>query len=129
MSHPGFRRGFSSWFGGFLLAFAVLRVVAGPARAAGEKAAGKQDSAAVTFFETRVRPVLAERCYKCHGPDKQKNGLRVDSLAALLKGGATGPAVRPGKPEESLLIGAVRHGELFQMPPRTKLPAREIADL
>ena len=40
-----------------------------------------------TFFETRIRPILLGRCLECHGPDKQKNGLRVDSLSALLKGG------------------------------------------
>ncbi|HMC65486.1 MAG TPA: DUF1549 domain-containing protein [Gemmataceae bacterium] len=84
---------------------------------------------AAKFFEERVRPVLANRCFQCHGPEKQKNGLRLDSLKSMLKGGESGPAIKPGKPEESLLIRAIRHSEQLQMPPKTKLPAREIADL
>ncbi len=88
------------------------------------------DEAAAKFFETNVRPVLAARCYECHGPDSKREGnLRLDSRAALLKGGDLGPAIKPGDPQNSLLIDAVRHGEVVQMPPKTKLPAREIADL
>ncbi len=59
----------------------------------------------------------------------QKGKLRVDSQAALLEGGKSGPALIRGKVEESLLIQAIRHGESLQMPPRMKLPAKEIADL
>ncbi len=58
---------------------------------------------AVEFFESRVRPILAERCLKCHGPAKQSNGLRLDSREAVLKGGDSGPAVVPARPDESLL--------------------------
>jgi hypothetical protein len=87
------------------------------------------DPVAVKFFEASVRPVLATRCFSCHGPEKQKNNLRVDSLAGLLQGGKSGPAVKAGKPDDSLLIQAIRHGEVLQMPPRAKLPAMEIADL
>ena len=78
--------------------------------------------AAVEFFETSVRPVLIESCQKCHGPGKQSSGLRLDSREAILKGGDTGPAVVPGKPDESLLVQAVEqtHDEL-KMPPKTKL--------
>src|SRR5205823_2665936 len=83
----------------------------------------------VKFFEERVRPVLADRCFPCHGPEKQKGGLRLDSSAALLKGGGRGPAVVPGKPDESLLVSAVRHGEALKMPPKAKLPPQEVADL
>lgn len=85
--------------------------------------------AGLKFFETHVRPVLSNRCYECHGPEKQKGKLRVDSLAALLAGGKSGPALKAGKPDESLLIQAIRHGESLQMPPRMKLPAKEIGDL
>ena len=53
----------------------------------------------VAFFEARVRPVLVERCYTCHGADKQKGGLRLDSRDALRKGGDSGPAVAPGTPD------------------------------
>lgn len=60
------------------------------------------------FFETRVRPVLAANCYACH-TGVQSGGLRVDSREALLRGGASGPAIVPGDPEGSLLMRAVRH--------------------
>src|SRR5215207_1574251 len=66
----------------------------------------------VRFFETRVRPVLAEHCYRCHGPDKRRGGLRLDSRALLLQGGDTGPAAVPGRPDKSLLVAAINHGDL-----------------
>jgi cytochrome c553 len=81
----------------------------------------------VEFFEKNVRPVLATRCFKCHGPTKQEAGLRVDSRARLLEGGDSGPAIVPGKPAEGFLIGAINYGELFQMPPDGKLKPEEIA--
>ncbi len=90
---------------------------------------GQSDPTSASFFETHVRPVLANRCYSCHGPEMQKGKLRVDSLAALLQGGRSGPAVVRGTADASLLIQAIRHGESLQMPPRMKLPAKEIADL
>ncbi|HEX4945783.1 MAG TPA: PSD1 and planctomycete cytochrome C domain-containing protein [Blastocatellia bacterium] len=80
------------------------------------------------FFESRIRPVLAMNCYDCH-TDAAKGGLRVDSREALLKGGQRGPAIIVGKPEESLLIKAVKH-ETLQMPKGgAKLKENEIADL
>jgi mono/diheme cytochrome c family protein len=87
------------------------------------------DPAQLEFFEKRVRPLLATHCQKCHGAEKQENNLRVDSLAALIKGGDFGPAVVPGEPEKSLLVGAINHGEIVQMPPKTKLKANQIEDL
>ena len=75
------------------------------------------------FFEKSVRPVLVEQCLKCHGPAKQRGGLRVDSREALLKGGDSGPALVPGKPAASLLLKAVRHDGL-RMPPK---PAAKLA--
>ena len=84
----------------------------------------------VRFFETAVRPVLVEHCQKCHGADKQWNGLRLDSREALLRGGDSGPAIVPGKPDESRLIRAVRQtDDELQMPPEGKLTERQIADL
>src|SRR5262245_39824937 len=59
--------------------------------------------AAIQFFETKVRPVLVDNCIKCHGNDKQKGNLRLDSLAAHLAGGDQGPVVVPKQPEKSLL--------------------------
>ncbi|MBI1916217.1 MAG: DUF1549 domain-containing protein [Planctomycetes bacterium] len=86
----------------------------------------------VRFFETRVRPVLVEHCYKCHSAQAKspKGGLLLDSRDSLRKGGDTGPAVVPGKPGESLLIKAVRYtDELLRMPPKGKLSAAVVADL
>jgi hypothetical protein len=85
---------------------------------------------AETFFELKVRPVLAARCFRCHGGDKVSGGLRVDSRAALLRGGERGPAVVPGSPDKSLLIKAVRHADAdLSMPPQKKLPDALVADL
>ncbi len=80
-------------------------------------------------FEKKVRPVLAERCWQCHGPQKTKGGLRLDSAEALAKGGDTGPSIVPGKPEESLLIEVVRYHTDLKMPPKGKLPEAEILEL
>lgn len=86
----------------------------------------------VQFFENRIRPVLAEHCFSCHSSrsEKLKAGLRVDSRSGLLAGGDTGPAIVPGKPDESLLLRAVSYEDPdLQMPPKTRLPAAAIADL
>ena len=65
--------------------------------------------AQLEFFEKEVRPILVENCYECHGPKKQKSGLRLDSRAFILKGGEVGAAVVPGQPEQSRLILAINH--------------------
>ncbi len=80
------------------------------------------------FFETEVRPLLARRCFGCHGASRQKGGLRLDSREAVLRGGESGPAVVPGKPGESLLLEAVRY-ESLEMPPNGRLSDREVAAL
>ena len=87
------------------------------------------DPSALEFFEREVRPLLVGRCQECHGAEKQKGDLRLDSRAAVLAGGSTGPAVVPGKAGESLLVDAINYGDLYQMPPKSKLPASEIAVL
>src|SRR5262245_3563482 len=81
------------------------------------------------FFETRVRPVLAKNCYACHTESKM-GGLRLDSGDAVKTGGKSGPPIVPGKPDESLLIQAIRQThERLKMPPRGKLRDTEIADI
>ncbi|MFP6668145.1 MAG: PSD1 and planctomycete cytochrome C domain-containing protein, partial [Pirellulales bacterium] len=81
-----------------------------------------------------VKPLLESRCYKCHGPKQVRDKkavagkLLLVSRGALLKGGETGPAIVPGKPADSLLVDAVNWGDL-EMPPKSKLPAGEIAVL
>ena len=87
------------------------------------------DPAGVEFFEKQVRPILSARCQGCHGPAKQKGGLRLDARETALAGGSTGPAVVPGKPNESLLVDAINYGETYHMPPKSKLPPEEIATL
>ncbi len=77
------------------------------------------------FFEKSVRPVLAGRCQSCHGAKMEQGGLRLDSRAALLRGGARGPALVPGDPDGSLLVKAIRHDGL-KMPLGGKLPPAEI---
>jgi hypothetical protein len=82
-----------------------------------------------TFFEQRIRPVLVKQCYECHSAQSKsvKGGLLLDSRAGLLRGGDSGPAMAPGKPDESLLIKALRH-EDFEMPPAGKLAESVIDD-
>src|SRR5262249_34762751 len=78
---------------------------------------------AETFFETKIRPVLAGTCLKCHGDKKVSHGLRVDSRDALVKGGDSGPAIVPGDADRSLLIQAIRHTHAeIKMPPDKRLP-------
>jgi hypothetical protein len=84
---------------------------------------------AETFFTLKIRPVLEGTCFRCHGGEKVRNGLRVDSRAALLKGGEYGPALVPGDAGKSLIIQALRHAhDDIKMPPGKKLPATVIND-
>lgn len=99
---------------------------------AGEPA-GTSDEEQVRFFETAVRPLLVARCQECHGPREQWAGLRLDGREALLRGGESGPAVTPGRPEESRLLRAVRRADGVEpMPPEDEgepLTEAEIATL
>ena len=84
------------------------------------------------YFEKQVRPVLVARCYECHSPDADEvsGNLRLDSREGWAVGGDSGPVIVPGKPDESLLIAAIRYGDDdTAMPPDGKLPAAEIAIL
>src|SRR6185436_8720562 len=92
-------------------------------------AVGQDDPAAAKLFQEKVGPILTARCYKCHSADapKPKGGLRLDSREAALKGGDGGPALVPGKPDQSLLIKGITWDDPdFQMPPKEKMPAGEI---
>ncbi|MBY0587068.1 PSD1 and planctomycete cytochrome C domain-containing protein [bacterium] len=82
------------------------------------------------FFEKEVRPVLVTHCYECHAQGETNGGLAIDSRDLILKGGDSGPAALPGKPDASLLIEAVRYTRPeLQMPPKTRLRDAEIATL
>ncbi|NLT69702.1 MAG: DUF1549 domain-containing protein, partial [Verrucomicrobiaceae bacterium] len=88
------------------------------------------DREAMKFFENEIRPLLAAECYDCHGPEKAKNGLRLDHRELILTGGESGPALVPGKPADSLLIGAVHRGDPdLSMPPKKALQPAQIAAL
>src|SRR4051812_5137389 len=78
-------------------------------------------------FEKEIRPLLIEHCGKCHGTEKQRGGLRLDGREAMIEGGDSGAAIVPGRPEESLLIAAVRHAGDIKMPPERKLRDDQIA--
>src|SRR5436190_19921013 len=110
----------------------VLSFAASLPGAASGAEAPVPSAAGLEFFEKNVRPVLVRHCYSCHSAEakKLKGGLRLDSRDGLLKGGDSGPAVVPGKPEESRLIKAVRYADdELKMPPKEKLPAAVLADL
>jgi hypothetical protein len=99
-------------------------LVASTQAAEPERAAGEE------FFEAKVRPLLVEHCYRCHGPEKQKGGLRLDTREGARKGGESGPAIVPGKPADSRLVRAVRYTDAdLRMPPSKQLRAEQVAIL
>jgi hypothetical protein len=85
------------------------------------------EAADIEFFEKSVRPLLVERCFECHSADNAESDLQLDSRSGMLAGGERGPAILPGKPEASLLVSAINHGEVLQMPPKVKLAPQQIA--
>ncbi|NND98603.1 MAG: DUF1549 domain-containing protein [Pirellulaceae bacterium] len=78
------------------------------------------------FFETHIRPLLIEKCFECHSGDESEGGLRLDLNDSLTKGGSSGQAVVAGKPDESLLVSAIRYEDL-EMPPDDPLSKQEQA--
>jgi len=94
--------------------------------------AAVMSAADTALFEAKIRPVLVERCYKCHShdADKVKGGLMLDTHEGMMQGGDTGPALAPGKPDDSLLIEAIRYtSDDLKMPPKgDKLSDAQVAD-
>ncbi len=91
-----------------------------------------QEDPRAAFFEKKIRPLLLERCYECHSQESDDlgGGLRLDHRQGWEVGGDLGPAIVPGKPDESLFIKAVRRGDdTLQMPPDDQLTRQQIADL
>ena len=88
------------------------------------------DDSLETFFEVKIRPVLATECLSCHGGKKTSGGLSVAAREGLLAGGDRGPAIVVGDPDRSLLIQAIRqsHDEV-KMPPKKRLSDENVADL
>ena len=90
-----------------------------------EKDGARQESGREAFFRSQVQPILKARCLKCHGGEaKIKGNFRLDSREGMLRGGDLGPAVSLDRPDESLLIQAIRY-EGLEMPPSGKLAAAE----
>ena len=119
-----------------LLTLCAVSLCGGPAFAAlgEEKSGDARTSEQRDFFEKKIRPVLADKCYKCHSEksEKIKGGLVLDTREGIRRGGDNGPAVVPGDLKESLLIEAVRYASKdFAMPPKKeggKLPDEVIRD-
>ena len=109
-----------------LLAFTLFSLGVGSL-----SAAGKFPREDLAFFEKKIRPVLIDKCYKCHAvtSKKVKADLFLDTRTGFLKGGDTGPAIVPGDPEKSLLIELIHYKDPdMEMPPKSKMPDAVIAD-
>ena len=97
----------------------AVAVLACPASAADGPSLSPRD---IAFFEKKIRPVLVAHCYACHSSKaaqvkKLRGGLWLDNRQGLRKGGETGAAIGPGKPDESLLLKAMNYDSL-EMPPK-----------
>lgn len=115
----------------FEIALALLFAAAPLANLLAQDAA-QPTAEQLEFFEKRIRPILVTHCYECHSAEKKKNegSLTVDSRAALLKGGDSGPAIISGDADKSLLMTAVRQTDKdLKMPPEGKLSPAQIDDL
>ncbi|MDY3552586.1 PSD1 and planctomycete cytochrome C domain-containing protein [Gemmata sp. JC717] len=110
------------WF----LALCAASCVVVSARAADP---AKPTAAQLEYFEAKVRPVLADHCYSCHGPKKQSAGLRLDTSTGIKAGADDGPVVVPGDPVKSRLIKSVKRENELAMPPKSPLPAEAVAVL
>ncbi|HLK21169.1 MAG TPA: c-type cytochrome domain-containing protein, partial [Bryobacteraceae bacterium] len=107
----------------------VFRLVSGVAVSAALAFSAGPAPDSPDFFESRIRPVLANNCFSCHAASAL-GGLRLDSREAILKGGKSGPAMVSGDPEKSLFIEAVRQtNPKLKMPMGGKLKDQEIQDL
>ncbi|MHC5544477.1 c-type cytochrome domain-containing protein, partial [Singulisphaera rosea] len=108
---------------GYLLGLALLLI---PARGA------EPDAKELEYFESKVRPILVERCYSCHSTEakKSRGNLLLDSKDGWQKGGDSGPAIVPGSPDQSPIVKAIRYDDPdLKMPPKGKLAEEEIAIL
>ncbi len=109
----------------------LIAAVAVPAVFPCQTAAGEFTPEQLHHFESKVRPLLAENCFSCHGPQKQNNGLRLDSRAAILRGSDYGLVAEAGNAAGSKLIKAINHAEGVEAMPKKagKLPPEAIAVL
>lgn len=92
------------------------------------------DPKGLAFFEARIRPILVQHCFSCHSNEaaaqnRLSGGLFLDSREGWTKGGDSGPAIVPGKPDASLLLKSILYDGDINMPPKGKLPAAAIRDI
>ncbi|MCE2799875.1 MAG: DUF1549 domain-containing protein, partial [Planctomycetaceae bacterium] len=115
----------SCWIGCLMVWAALAAGAVGVAQEAPPRNALAPEK--LEFFETKVRPILVQRCYECHSGQESNGGLRLDYREGLLKGGDSGPALQADEPQGSLLLCAIRYQNAdLQMPPSGKLDASEI---
>jgi cytochrome c len=113
----------------------ALGVVGMSLPALGWKPAPQDEAAKPEYYTAKVKPIIENNCYKCHGGENHRGGLSMVTRDAMLKGGHHGAAVVPGDPSKSLLITLARHeGPVddpmpMPPPPRTKLSDDDIATL
>ncbi len=114
-----------------VFAFLVCHTTCLKAQESKQVVSAEFTSEQIEFFENKVRPLLIDKCYGCHGPESKplEGGLNLSSRKGLLSGGDTGPAIVAGAPDESLLIDVVNYGDVYEMPPDTKMSAEEIGIL
>jgi hypothetical protein len=107
----------------------VLIALTGAGPVLAEDRTSHEASDGVAFFESKIRPVLIDKCYACHSRDAEElqGGLVLDSRAGVLNGGDSGPAVVPGNPAESLLLQSLKY-QAYEMPPTGRLPEAVIED-
>ena len=105
----------------------VVAAFAGSAARADDQSV-ESDAEGIRYFETHIRPLLAEHCHSCHGAKKQESSLRLDTFNGLMRGGDSGPAVVAKDVKQSLLLTAVSYDNAdLQMPPKKKLSKANIA--
>ncbi len=117
-----FGLGLGVWLVGCLLSSAPA-AEPGTARLEAVKHPSPQQEA---FFELKVRPLLAARCFRCHGEKEQKGGIRLDSAEALLGKSDDEALLKPGRPNESRLMEVVSYKEEPKMPPDGRLPDADV---
>jgi len=110
----------------------AILILAAPAAMIVYAQAGEErpfTTADYNFFESKIRPLLVDRCYKCHsgGAKVLQGGLRLDNRAAILRGGDSGPPLSLNEPQQSLILEVIGYEGEIQMPPSGTLPEREIA--
>ncbi|SMP76012.1 Planctomycete cytochrome C [Neorhodopirellula lusitana] len=113
-----------------LLGLTLLGLILFVSIASTALAADASSDPKLQFFEEKIRPILVTKCYQCHGPEKSESGLRLDSRASILAGGASDtPAAKEGDADHSLLIESVTYEGDYDMPPDKPLSSTEIDQL